>query len=197
MNPSKSVYVIVIIFVLFVAIISGYIYFTGEEKNNKSSYYEYHFELEIESDNQTTVLWPIPYDAYNQGDKSYGNLSDLINHLEVQEGTGSINVNETEHGRALKITFNDTIRIKGNKRLYKDGGNYNDEYFNYFFDDLTMRNETEDQEDLYFIYSSLENVEIVNFNCYYEHIGELDSVRMVDRNIGDLTLEKGWQLVSL
>ncbi len=204
MNVSKNWYLIAIIVILVVAITGGYIYFDGEENTDSEdfhSYTEYHFELEMESDNQTTVLWPLPYDAKDKWDESHGNLSEIVYELKVTEGDGSINVNSTKHGRALKVSFNGTIRIEGNKRLYEDEFEDEKEYENkslkYLFDDLTMRNKTKQSKELYFVCSSSDDTKIVYFDCYSKHVGKYDSSGTIGLYIEELTLKKGWQTMEL
>ncbi len=203
MKLSKNWHVVVIIFLLFVAIIGGYIYFTGgkksdsDENNNKSSYTEHHFELQIEADNQTTVYWPIPYDSYNEGDEFYGNLSDLVYDLEITEGDGSIRVEDTKEGRALKITFSGLIRIRGNKKIYWDKDQNFNERKKYIFDDLTMRNTNKSQGETYFVYSSANQTEVNEYQCYRENVGKYDSSGTIGLYIEELTLKKGWQTMEL
>ncbi len=201
LGKNRQTLAIIIIFVVIVGGISGYILNTEEnaeeDRHEKSSYVEDHFELEMESENRTMVLWPIPYDAKDEWDEHYGNLSDLVYDLKITEGNGVVEVNKTEHGRALKVAFKGKIKIVRNKKIYRDERNYENKSERYYFDDLTMRNETKMQEDHYFVYSSSDNVEIINFDCYDQFVGELDSQRMVDRYVSGLILEKGWQSVEL
>lgn len=195
MTLSKNWYTIAIIFILLVAIVGGYIYFTGEENRddeNFNSYTEYHYELEIESKEYTTVFWPMPYNPHSEED----NLSKLVNDFEILQGEGNIEVNKTLHGKGLSISFREKIVIEGHRRLYDDEANHNSKWNNYFFEELTMKNKTGDQEDSYLVYSSSDNLKIYNFECYYENVGEYDSDRIVDRYVKDLSLEKGWQTIE-
>lgn len=59
-----------------------------------------------------------------------------------------------------------------------------------------MRNKTKPSDEFYFVYSSNDDTTIVNFNCYSEHVGELDSHRTIGLYIEDFTLKEGWQSVE-
>lgn len=195
---SKNLYIGAMVTILVVAMLAGYIYF----KNNDSSQYytEYHFELEMESDNQTTtVYWPIPHDSYGECDSSDGNLSELVYELEITSGSGLLNINQTKHGRALEVKFNGSVEIKGNERLYEDEyenqKDFENDNLNYSFDDLTMRNKN--KEDTYFVYTSDSDVKVISFYCYIKGVGKLDSEQSITKEKSDLDLEKGWQSVEL
>ncbi len=193
MNISKKWYVGAVLIVLIVGTISVYIYYT---KNDDSAYDEYYFELSIESENQTTILWPIPYDSYNEGDESYGNLSDLVYDLKITKGNGSIEVNKTQRGRALKINFVGQVKIKGKKTIYSERDENHRKRNKYYFDDLTMKDTNKSEGESHLVYSSTNNVKIDGFNCHRDNVGKLDSVRMIDKECSDVTLQEGWQSVE-
>ena len=164
----------------------------SDNGKNGKSYFELFYEIQIVSNNSGELLFPIPYDSPNARNTESDNYSKLAEILSIENGNGDLEIINMDKGFALKISFTEDIHVTGKKRIESLESI---EYDDYFFDQLTLRNES--GKNCYYIYSSKNNLTIENFICYFEHTGSLDSVRQEEWKLENYTLKKGWNSLEL
>ncbi len=182
--------IVTIIFILLSAIyVSPGCLEDDNDLSPEEPYTELIYEVEISGEGDNSVLIPIPIDSPGQSDLNTNNVSKLLDHIEILSGSGEYKTVETKYGQALEINFSDTIHIKA-KMKWEDQPS---DYEKYFFDELTMKNNT--NQSSYNIYSEHGNVNIVLFKSYWKRVGEdVDSPFYFE--LKNYQLEKGWQLLS-
>lgn len=181
---------VMIILILFSAIfVSPGCLEDDNDLGPEEPYTELIYEVEISDEGDNSVLIPIPVDSPGQSDLNTNNISKLLDHLEILSGDGEYKTIETKYGRALEINFTDNMHIKA-KMKWEDQPS---DYEKYFFDELTMENDT--NQDSYNIYSEHGNVNIALFKCYWKRVGEdVDSPFYF--KIDDYQLTEGWQTIE-
>ncbi len=182
-SSKNLVYHLVIILIIISLIFSGCMLNQEDEHEWPDPYFEYTYSLNLTSDNETTVLYPVPIFV------SEGNISKLVDELRLSKGDAEYKITQTRYGAALNISFEGTIHLEGIKKVNKsDSKKVN----LYKFSNLSMqKNETEN----YNVYSSAES-KINKFKCVIKSGGE-DVDTPIYSNIENITLKKGWQDISI
>ncbi len=179
MIRKKMFTTILIILILTSLTFSGCI----SENDENNTYVKFNFELEVNSDNTTTLLWPIPID------RSPDNVSNLVDELEINKGDAEYFIDQTEYGPALNITFKDQVNIVAYKK-FEDEENKNTNANKYWFTDLSMETNVENE---YRVYSS-NNIEITNFVTSVETVDDTPRYFSANENI---LLSRGWEIIEL
>lgn len=153
------------------------------ENDEHNTYVKFNFELDIYSNDSTTLLWPVPID------RSHDNISKLVDDIEINKGDADYFIDQTEYGPALNITFKGQVNIVAHKK-FEDEENKNSNVNKYWFTNLSMETNVENE---YRVYSS-NNIEITNFVTSVETIDDIPRYFSANEKI---ILTGGWEIIEL
>jgi len=155
-----------------------------EEEN----YFEYYFEISLKNDTISYFLIPVPVDS-RDGYNEEMEVSEIVNDLDIISGNGSYIYEEAFYGKALNITFNNSILIVG-KAWFYDSDHVNQE--RYFFDELSMKSFFMGNKYYYFYSSDPSNI-LIHYECSLKHIGSLDDSKDFYKELSYIEFHEGWK----
>lgn len=181
----KYIATAIVVLLIFISLISSGCIFDQENGHDWADpYTELTYELVLTSENETTVLLPVP--IYNSGK----NVSSLVEEIQMIEGDVDFNLNQTKYGPALNITFEGKAHLKAHKKEEMNDGKLD----KYKFTDLSM---AVNNTGKYYVYSSSKDANITEFICS-EKVGGGEDVDWPHYfSVEELSLEEGWESIPL
>jgi len=165
---------------------------------------EMSYEIMLETPEDTTFFIPIPIDEYG------GNVADIVDKIELVDGTANWKIVNTEYGEALQVNTRGKCILSAKKGYGKKSIEEGDEWLRSY--NLSMLNGTRhDQKfgDIYgvWVFSSNEDTTMLfslSLIDGWNHILNYNTVRYsfddpytLEIHTSEIPLDKGWQIIDL
>lgn len=165
---------------------------------------EMSYEIMLETSEDTTFFIPVPID------ESGGNVADIVDKIELVEGTASWKIVNTEYGEALQINTSGKCVLSAKKGYGEKSIEEGDEWLQSY--NLSMLNGTKHDQrfgDIYevWVFSSNEDTTMLfklSLIDGWNHILNYNTVRYIlddpytlEIHTSEIPLDKGWQIINL
>ena len=181
-----------IIIIFFIILISSDILIIGcfDVVNEDSHYFEYRVRVETESNIDYYIWIPIALELES------GNISKMMESLQIDEGEGRTEIIETKYGDALNVSSSEDIKIYS----------YKEEQVPYAYLSMSNNSFEINEEELYlnqkydlwiYLYSDYSNITInVDIIVYVWDSDEKLGYSVSSKPGGD-TIKFGWNLITV